>query len=151
MVTQVVPIAVLLVNILSSFKKSFISTIVHFYLKWRFFAIVMMDTHKDMFRLHQGLKHKPNIDKGNGSYSAAATNKERTKLVRETGCKEPYSLRRLPHHDRYLNTPVEPMHTLKNVAERIVHTLSGMKDSLKVRREEEERGRFQKYLGNNWK
>ena len=82
------------------------------------------------------------VDEANGSYSAAATNKERAKLARETGCKGPYSLRRLPHHDRYLNTPVEPMHTLKNVAERIVHTLNGMKDSLKARREEEERGRF---------
>ena len=37
------------------------------------------------------------------------------------------------------------MHLLKNVAERIVHTLNGIKDSLKVRREEEER-RFR----NTW-
>ena len=85
------------------------------------------------------------IDWANGSYSAAVTNKERIKLARETGCKGPYSLRRLPHHDRYLSTPVEPVHLLKNVAERIVHTLNGIKDSLKVRREEE-RGRFR----NTW-
>ena len=99
---------------------------------------------------HDGYPHVPAtprpktqayVDGADGSYSAAATNKERAKLARETGCKGPYSLRRLPH-DWYLNTPVEPMHTLKNVAERIVHTLNGMKDSLKVRREEEERGRF---------
>ena len=88
------------------------------------------------------------IDWANGSYSAAVTNKERTKLARETGCKGPYSLRRLPHHDGYLSTPVEPMHLLKNVAEHIVHTLNGIKDSLKVRR-----GTWSilKYLGSNWK
>ena len=48
-VTQVVPIAVLLVNILSSFKKLFILITVHFYLKWTFFVVVMMDT----FQLYQ--------------------------------------------------------------------------------------------------
>lgn len=39
------------------------------------------------------------------------------------GCKGPYSLRRLPFHDRYQNTPVEPMHLLKNIAEHIVKLL----------------------------
>ena len=42
-----------------------------------------------------------------------------------------------------IGTSVQPMHVLKNVAEHIVHILNGIKDSLKVRREEEERGRFQ--------
>ena len=32
------------------------------------------------------------------------------------GCTGDYSLRRLPNHDGYLNTPVEPMHLLKNIS-----------------------------------
>ena len=59
-------------------------------------------------------------------------------------CKGPYSLSRLPNHDRYLNTPVEPMHVIKNVSEHIVKLLSGIEDSVKVRREEQQRKRFKR-------
>ena len=57
-------------------------------------------------------------------------------IALETGCKGTYALRRLPNHDRYLNTPVEPMHLIKNIVEHIVKLLSGVEDSIKVRAEE---------------
>ena len=40
--------------------------------------------------------------------------------VIDTGCKGSFALKKLTDHDRYLNTPTDPMHTLKNIAERIV-------------------------------
>lgn len=82
------------------------------------------------------------IDTANGKYSAAVTNVEKKLIAKKTGCKGPYSLRRLPYHDRYLNTPVEPMHLLKNVAEHIVKLISGLADSVKVRKEEKDQNRF---------
>ena len=51
-------------------------------------------------------------------------------------------LQTLSNHDRYLNTPVEPMHLIKNIVEHIVRLVSGAEDSHKVRREEKSRGRF---------
>ena len=41
-----------------------------------------------------------------------------------------------------MNTPVEPMHLIKNISEHLVKLLSGIEDSVKVRREEQERKRF---------
>ena len=82
------------------------------------------------------------IDSANAKYCAATSITERKQLSQVTGCKGPYSLRRLPFHDRYLNTPVEPMHLLKNIAEHIVKLVSGIADSVKVRQEEEMRHRF---------
>ena len=82
------------------------------------------------------------VDTANAKYCASLSTSERKKLLQETGCKGPYSLRRLPFHDRYLNTPVEPMHLLKNIAEHIVKLVSGISDSSKVRKEEEFRNRF---------
>jgi hypothetical protein len=76
------------------------------------------------------------------SLNASLTTTEKKQLVRTTGCTGDYSLRRLPHHDRYANTPVEPMHLLKNIAERIVKLLSGLTDTLKVRTDEKDRKRF---------
>ena len=35
-----------------------------------------------------------------------------------------------------MNTPVEPMHLLKDVVENLVRLLAGVTDTLKVRREE---------------
>lgn len=67
---------------------------------------------------------------------------ERKELIQSCGCTGDYSLSRLPSHDRYLSTPVEPMHLLKNVAERIVKLLSGLTDTVKVRQDEKERKRF---------
>ena len=42
------------------------------------------------------------------------TSEEEKDIKRSSGCTADYALRRLPLHDRYLNTPVEPMHLLKN-------------------------------------
>ena len=69
------------------------------------------------------------IDEANGKYAATTTNAERLPLQQDTGCKGLYALRRLPGHDRLLNTPVDPMHLIKNVAEHIVRLVSGTEDS----------------------
>lgn len=82
------------------------------------------------------------VNKANGEAAAARTDADKKRIYQRTGCKGPYSLRRLPSHDRYLNTPVEPMHVIKNISEHIVKLLSGIEDSVKVRREEECRKRF---------
>ena len=82
------------------------------------------------------------VDKANDRFAAARTKREEDKVLQETGCKGSYSLQQLPTHDRYLNTPVEPMHVIKNVSERLVKLVSGVSDSSKVRAEEEARNRF---------
>ena len=82
------------------------------------------------------------VDKANGMFTAVKKKEDKDLLLQETGCKGPYSLRRLPHHDRYLNTPVEPMHVIKNIGEHLVNLISGKTDSTKLRLEEQTRGRF---------
>ena len=59
------------------------------------------------------------IDLYNGKVAGASTNTEYKEVVKESSCTGNYSLRNMPYHDRLLNTPVEAMHLLKNVAERI--------------------------------
>lgn len=56
-------------------------------------------------------------------------NAQKKEILQSTGCKGPYSLRRLPYHNRYLNTPVEPMHAIKGIAEHVVKLLSGTESS----------------------
>ena len=82
------------------------------------------------------------VDSVIGKLTAASSNNERKQIVRQSGCTGVYSLRKLPNHDRYLNTPVEPMHLIKNIAERVVKLLSGETDTVKVRMEEKQRNRF---------
>ena len=84
------------------------------------------------------------VDSHNGQLAAAVSGAERKEIVRTSGCTGAYSLRRLPFHDRLLNTPVEPMHTLKNIAERIVNFISGFKDTAQVRNEEKTLNRFKR-------
>ena len=76
-------------------------------------------------------------------YEKASLNTQKT-VARRTGFKRSYALQRLPNHDRYLNTPAEPMHLIKNVVEHLVKLLAGLEDSAKVRRHEEHIGRFRK-------
>ena len=82
------------------------------------------------------------VDTHNAKITATSNVAERKSIVRESGCTGPYSLRSLPHHDRYLNTPVEPMHVIKNVANRLVKSISGISDTVKVRKAEQECNRF---------
>lgn len=82
------------------------------------------------------------VDICNGNMAAASTRVKYTEIVRESGCTGTYSLRALPFHNRFLNTPVEPMHLLKNVAERIVKFISGTTDTVQVRLEEKRLNRF---------
>ena len=63
------------------------------------------------------------VDTMIGKLTAASSNDERKQIVRQSGCTGVYSLRKLPNHDRYLNTPVEPMHLIKNIAKRVVKPL----------------------------
>ena len=73
-------------------------------------------------------------------YRAVSLKENKTK--RDTGVKGEYCLRKLGCHDRFFNTPVEPMHLIKNIVEHIVLLMSGAEDSLKVRTEEKVRGPF---------
>ena len=82
------------------------------------------------------------VDKANKQVDETTSRKKKKQLARISGCKGSYSLRQLSNHDRYLNTPVEPMHLLKNIVEHIVRLLSGSSDSSKLRMEEKFRGRF---------
>lgn len=72
------------------------------------------------------------VDAANTRLCAVSSSSEKKELLQETGCKGSYSLRKLPFHDRYLNTPEEPMHLVKNMAEHIVKLLSGVSDTKKV-------------------
>ena len=87
------------------------------------------------------LKTNDYIDSANTAY-AEATGKARLSLVQKTGCKGRYAFRRLLSHDRFLCTPVDPMHLLKNIAEHCVKFVTGVEDSIKVRKEEKNLGRF---------
>lgn len=59
-----------------------------------------------------------------------------------TGSKGCYCLMLLPDHDRTQQVFPDMMHLLKNVTCEIVQLLTGYKDSLKVRKAEEQLGRF---------
>ena len=57
----------------------------------------------------------------------ATSEKDKLELVKTDGCKGKYVLRNLPFHDRFLSTPVEPMHLIKNIVEHIVKLLCSFK------------------------
>lgn len=82
------------------------------------------------------------VDCANARYSAADSNKEKNEIAQECGCKGSYSLRKLPLHERLLNTPVEPMHLIKNIVAHCINLIAGHEDSYKVREEEKFRKRF---------
>ena len=66
------------------------------------------------------------------SLSAPLTTRERKDVTQSSGCTGDYSLRLLPFCDWYLNTPVEPIHLIKNTSECMVKVLSGVNDTVKV-------------------
>lgn len=82
------------------------------------------------------------VDEANARYESASTQKDKNELSQIDGCKGSYALRNLPHHDRLLNTPVEPMHLIKDIVEHIVRFIAGVEYSVKVRKEEKSCGRF---------
>ena len=82
------------------------------------------------------------VDEANDAYTSAKGTREKIGKARITGCKGSYSLRKLPLHDRILNTPVDPMHLVKNIAEHCVKFITGIEDSCKVRQEEKSLNRF---------
>ena len=82
------------------------------------------------------------VQKAIGSSLSSEKPGEKKKIIQDSGYKGPYALQRLSHHDRYLNTPVEPMHLIKNIGEHIVKLLSGVSDTSKVREEGTDSLRF---------
>ena len=54
-----------------------------------------------------------------------ADSKKKKDIILKTGLKGECCLRRLSFHDRYLHTPAEPMHLIKNIVEHIVKLISG--------------------------
>lgn len=99
------------------------------------------DRKKDL-SISPELKTTQYVAKANAEYSAAVTNVERKRLAQVTGCKGLSPLRKLPLHERILNTPVDPMHLIKNVVSHIVNLIAGHEDSRKVRAEEKHLKRF---------
>ena len=88
------------------------------------------------------LKTQKYVDDSNDEYAKKKTARARKEYAQSTGCTGQSALRSLPHHDRLLNTPVEPMHLVKCISEHVVKLVSGVEDSVKVRSEEKDRMRF---------
>ena len=82
------------------------------------------------------------VDRENKAFKSKGFVKEKRGYAQKTGCTGKTPLRKLPHHDRHLNTPVEPMHVIKCISEHVVKLLCGVEDSIKVRAEERARTRF---------
>ena len=85
------------------------------------------------------MKTQRYIDNANDAYKALETAKAWTAKAQSTGC---VALHALEHHDRLLNTPVEPMHLIKCISEHIVKLILGGEDSAEVRNEEKQQLRF---------
>ena len=64
------------------------------------------------------------IDKTNLKLQHADSKKKKD-IILKTGLKGECCLRQLSFHDRYLHTPAEPMHLIKNIVEHIVKLISG--------------------------
>ena len=92
------------------------------------------------------LKTMAFVDASNADLLVETTAKGRSQVTKASGCKGVYSLRRLPSHDRLHNTPGDPMHLLKNIAEHVLKLLSTKTDTKSVRNEEKRRKRFK----NTW-
>ena len=82
------------------------------------------------------------VGMANCEYETSLTSAEKKRIAQRTGCKGSYSLRRLPFHDHLLDTPVDPMHLIKNIVEHTVNLVAGREDSSKVRKQEQECMRF---------
>lgn len=88
-------------------------------------------------------KNQNYVDEANSKFLALTEKQQIKEHLQKTGCRGPYALRKLHNHDRCSNrTPVEPMHTIKNISERIVKLIIGVSDSIKVCAEETSRDRF---------
>ena len=65
------------------------------------------------------------IDQANQDFELASTTSERKSLTQISGCKGTYAFRAMNGHDRILDTPVDPMHLIKNIAEHLVKLIVG--------------------------
>ena len=59
------------------------------------------------------LKTMTFVDDHNAKLLSASTEKCRSEIIKASGCKGLYSLRKLPSHDRLYNTLIDPMHLVK--------------------------------------
>ena len=76
------------------------------------------------------------------AYDNAPNQTQARNLSRGSGCKNCYSLMLLPDHDRTTQAFPDIMHAAKNVVVGLVDLVTGREDTLKVRKTEEELGRF---------
>ena len=91
---------------------------------------------------HPEIKTMQYIDKAIMEYSSAESIAQKRQIFQKTGCKGPYALRKLYLHERIKNTPIDPMHLIKNIVSHCVNLIAGHEDSYKVRAEEKIRKRF---------
>lgn len=66
------------------------------------------------------LKTTAFVKMANDIYAATEGARNRTLILQQSGCKGPYALQRAPYHERILNTPVDPMHVIKNIVDRFI-------------------------------
>ena len=81
------------------------------------------------------------------SHIHACTSRKRSKtrpaaIAKNTGCKQRYSLMKLPCHNRITQTVPDCMHTLKDVIEKVFQLLTGSEDTMKARNVEMKSNRF---------
>ena len=77
------------------------------------------------------------------AYEKAKNPTQAAEFATATGSKGCYCLMLLPDHDRTEQVYPDTMHLIKNVTSEMVQLLPGYKDSQKVRKAEQQLGRFQ--------
>ena len=53
-------------------------------------------------------------------YAATEGARNRTLILQQSGYKGPYALQRAPYQEHILNTPIDPMHVIKNIVDRFI-------------------------------
>ena len=72
------------------------------------------------------------VDLANAKLLSVETAKARIQLTQATGCTGLSAFRKLTHHDRHPNTPVEPMHLVKVIGEHMVNYFLELKTQSKL-------------------
>ena len=72
----------------------------------------------------------------------AESHSQRKRIFQKTGCKGSCALRTLEGHELFINTPIDPMHLIKNITSHCINLITGLEDSCKVCAEEKFRQRF---------
>ncbi len=75
------------------------------------------------------LKTASYVLKASDAFRTAKTAAEQKRICQKTGCKGVSVLCKVDGFDRFLSTPVDPMHLVKDIVEHCVNLLSGREDS----------------------